>query len=423
MDNYEYYISSIEEILRDNQRGMTVSEISLVLNMSRNTIGKYLELMFLSGMVDVRIVGKAKLYYLAPRVPVTRVLSYLSDAVIQTDDRYRIVNVNLSALDLLGSDEDDLTGRNLLDLLGILGLPGDVRGKIISPDREAAFSADIEMESEEKKRYFWLTVADMVMYDGVHGHTFILEDITEWKEAEQGRQIRGFLFSTLSRESWEQVCIFSPDYKILYTNPRYTDQDGRGPDIIGMDLLEPYDKQAARMIRDTVDLVSGSLTPRRHVFPVMDVYNQPRWLDQRVYPVIGTSGIIHSFLGITREVTGLQEGGSASSLLSVLLTTMAEGVLTVTLGGTILSWNRGAEVITGYPAEELLGGIAQTIIPPELNGGQDVIADAVRGTTVQDLRYTIRAKGGRKKKVLISSSVVPDHQGEISMIVLIWREP
>lgn len=402
---------------------MTVSEISLVLNMSRNTIGKYLELMFLSGMVDVRTVGKAKLYYLAPRVPVTRVLSYLSDAVIQTDDRYRIVNINLSAQDLLGSNEDDLCGRNLLDVLGIQGLSGEMRATIINPDREAAFASDIVIQHDGKKRNFWLTVADMVMYDGVHGHMFILEDITDWKDAEQGKQIRGFLFSTIARESWEQICIFSPDYKILYTNPQYNLQDGRGADLTGKNLLEPYDKHASRMIRDSVEQVVNSLAPRRHVFPVMDLHNQPRWLDQRLYPVLGTNGELQYILAINREVTGLQEGGSASSLLNVLLTTMEEGVLTVTVGGTILSWNKGAEMITGYPAEELLGGIAQTIIPPELNGGQDVIVDAVRGTQVRDLKYTIRAKGGRKKKVLLSTAIVPDHEGQISMIALIWREP
>lgn len=422
MDNNEYYIASIEEILRDNQKGMTVSELALDLHMSRNTVGKYLELMFLSGVVDVRAVGKAKLYFLAPRVPVTRVLSYLSDAVIQTDDRYRIINVNLTALDLLGSDEEDLTGRNLLDLLSIQGLSSELRGRITNPDRDVAFTDEICIQADGRNRYLWMTVADIVMYDGVHGHTFILEEITEWKDAEQKRSISDFLFLTLARETWEQVCIFSPDLTIRYANPQYIAADGREGDLTGLNLLHPFDKQAVQMIRDSVEIVTETLAPHRQVFPV--ITNQiPRWVDQRLYPILGSSDKLQNILAITREVTGLQEGGSASSLLSVLLNTMTEGVVTVTLSGTILSWNQGAEIITGYPAEELLGGSAQTIIPPELNSGQDVIIDAVRGLTVRDIRYIIRAKGGRKKKVILSSAVVPDHTGETSMVVLIWREP
>ena len=79
MDNYGYYIPGIAEILRVNPEGMTVSEIALTLRMSRNTIGKYLEIMYLSGMVDYRSAGKARLYYPAPRVPITRILNFLSE--------------------------------------------------------------------------------------------------------------------------------------------------------------------------------------------------------------------------------------------------------------------------------------------------------------------------------------------------------
>lgn len=62
MDNTHYYISRIADFLRENRDGMTISEISTGLSMSRNTIGKYIEMMFLSGMVDVRTVGKAKIF-------------------------------------------------------------------------------------------------------------------------------------------------------------------------------------------------------------------------------------------------------------------------------------------------------------------------------------------------------------------------
>lgn len=423
MDNYEYYMTSIEGLLRGNQQGMNVSEIALVLDMSRNTIGKYLELMYLSGIVDVHIIGKAKSYYLSPRVPVTRVLNYLKDVVIQTDAQYHIVHLNLTALDLLGSDEDDLTGRNLLDLLSIQGLTNDMREHIIEPYRDVAISAEIEIRIDEDTRYLWMTVADMVMYDGAEGHIFIFEDISEWKTAEEGKKTYGFLFTTLANESWERVCLFSPDLTVRYGNRQYASVYGRSPEELeGVAMLEPYDKQTVQAIRDVTASVLESKDSRRLVFQATE-HNIPLWLDTRLFPVPDDSGSVRTILGITRDVTGLHEGGSSSALLSVLLDTISEGVLTVTAGGTILSWNHGAEHITGYPAEELLGGTAQIIIPPELNSGQDVIIDAIRGVTVCDLKMTIRAKGGRKKKVILSSAVVPDHAGEISLVVLVWREP
>ena len=423
MDNYEYYIASLEEILSSNQNGMTVSDIAQVLHLSRNTVGKYLELMYLSGVVDVRTDGRSKIYFLAPRVPATRILNYLADAVIQTDGQYRVVSLNLSALDLLDSDEGELIGRNFLDILSIQGLSTDLRDRITSPDRDVAYADEIVIHIGTTVRNMWMTVADMVMYDGVPGHVFILEDITDWKEAEQKRRISDLLFATLAEETWEQVCIFSPDYTVQYANQQYARADGREGDLVGQNLLDSYDKQAARIIRDTVEIVTESHLAHRQVFPVMTSQDSPKWLDQRLYPISGRSEDVQQIIRIARDITGLQEGGSASALLSVLLTTMTEGVVTVTLQGTILSWNRGAEQITGYPAEELLGGSAHIVIPSELNGGQNVISDAVRGITVHDLKYTIRAKGGRKKKVFLSSAAVEDHSGVISMIMLIWHEP
>jgi PAS domain S-box-containing protein len=192
--------------------------------------------------------------------------------------------------------------------------------------------------------------------------------------------------------------------------------------MVGANLLETYDKTAAQIIRDSIEVAMENQASQRVIFQG-SFEGATTWLDCRFFLVPTISVDIPHILGIMRDVTGLHEGGSASGLLISLLDTMAEGVLTVTAGGTILSWNHGAEMITGYPAEELLGGTAQTVIPPELNGGVDVIIDAVRGSVVRDLRMTIRAKGGRKKKVLLSSTTVPDHTGVVSLVVLVWREP
>ena len=423
IDSYEYYVSCIDEVLRANTEGLTVSEIAQLLSMSRNTIGKYLELMLLSGVVDVRTFGKAKIYFLSPRIPITHLFNYLSEPVFQTDDRYLIVHANIRGLDLFDSSEDDLTGRNLLDLMSIHGLTAEAREKITTPDRRSSFSSEITFNQEEGVRNLLMTVADMVMYDGERGHIFIFENITEWKTAEESRRFHEYLFTTLANESYEQVCIFSPDFILSYVNEGYATAHGQESfRPARASLLDSFDKEARLVIRDATLAVLENQIPHRFVFQVPSP-GSSQWFDMRLFPVPGETGSGRRILGIMREITGFQEGGCASALLSALLATMDEGVLTVTAGGTILSWNTGAEKITGYPAEELLGGTAQVIIPPELNGGQDVIIDAVRGSTVRDLRMTIRAKGGRKKKVLLSSSVVRDHTGEVSQVMLIWREP
>lgn len=423
MDNFEYYITSIEEFLSRHPEGMTVSEIAQGLKVSRNTVGKYLEIMCLSGAADVRSAGKAKVYFLAPRIPVTRILNYLQDAVIQTDHRYRIVHANLAAVELLCSDENEVSGRNVLDLLSLQGMPADIRGRITDADRDSAITMMVTLDCVGKQRLYWMTIVELMMYNGIPGQIFLFTDISDWNEAEMRRREYESLFSVLCEETYELVFLCSSGCEIRYANgPCLALLREHGDSGPGSSLLASFDKKTALVIRDAFDSVLDQHEPKRFVFPLTEP-GITRWLDTRLFPVPSPSGGQDDILGIIRDISGFHEGGGASALLASLLGTMAEGVLTVTAGGTILTWNRGAEVITGYPAEELLGGMGQIIIPPELNAGQDVITLTVQGKPVRDLKMIIRAKGGRKKKVIMSTSTVRDHAGEISQVVLVWREP
>lgn len=423
MDNFEYYITSIEELLSRHPEGMTVSEIAQGLKVSRNTVGKYLEIMCLSGAADVRSAGKAKIYFLAPRIPVTRILNYLQDAVIQTDHRYRIVHANLAALELLCSDENEVPGRNVLDLLCLQGMPADIRGRITDTDRDSAITLMVTLDCAGKQRMYWMTVVELMMYNGIPGQILFFTDISDWNEAEMRRREYEFLFSALCEETYEMVFLCSPEFEIRYANgpcmALFREHGDSGP---GSSLLGSFDKKNSQIIRDAFEYVLDQHEPKRFIFPLTET-GTTRWLDTRLFPVPARSGEMDGILGVIRDITGFQEGGGASALLASLLETMVEGVLTVTAGGTILTWNRGAEMITGYPAEELLGGMGQIIIPPELNAGQDVITLTVQGQVIRDLKMIIRAKGGRKKKVIMSTSIVRDHVGAISQVVLVWREP
>lgn len=423
MDNYDYYVSCIEEVLRSNPEGLTISDISQILSMSRNTIGKYLELMSLSGVVDIRMSGKAKIFYLAPRVPFANIFHYLPDPIFQTNDLWIVIDVNLNGLGLLNIDEEDLIGRNLLDILSIHGLTSEIREKIIKSDRVPIFTSEISLIHKGTSVNHFMTVADLSMHDGEMGHLFIFENISELKAAEEGKQHFHFLFSTLAEESYEQVCIFSPEYMLTYANGRYITAHGQETfRLKGSIFLDSFEKESRLLIRDACQAVMKNDSPHRIIFQVNSL-SSPQWYDLRLFPIPHLTESADRILAIIREITGFQEGGSSTSILSTLLRTITEGVLTTSPGGTILSWNPGAEKITGYPAEELLGGTAQMIIPPELNGGQDVIIDAIKGIIVTDIKMTIRAKGGRKKKVLLSSAVIQDHTGEISQVMLVWHEP
>lgn len=422
MDNAHYYLSRITGILRANPEGMTISEISTGLSMSRNTIGKYIELMSQSGMVDVRSVGKAKIYFLANKVPVNSLFSYLSDAIIQTDERYLIKNANVSAADFLESKQEQLFGRNILDLLTMQGLKQELRSKITSPDRPVVFTADIELIKSERKRLIWLTIAEVVLFNGSGGHVFIIEDVNDWKEAEECKNRYYSLFHALASETEERVFVMNPDLMLTYVNPKYAEIHGdESLNPVGKNRALFCDPHSLPLIKDAVEYVCTKGEPYRTIFSMQE-RNDLHWFDERLFPIPDNKGEIREVIGVSRDITGFQEGGSASVLLPVLMDMLREAVITTTPSGKVLSWNKGAEIMTGYPRDELIGSFAHSIITPELNADRDLVQETVSGEEISDLRAIIRARGGRKKKVFISTSRISIQGGIVSGVCIVIRE-
>ena len=103
----------IKDILKKNPQGMSITEIVESANINRNTAGRYLENLLVSGQVEMRRFGMAKIYMLSRRVPLSAVLSISSDMVLQLDNNLRITFVNQPFLDLIGTDEKELLGKNI----------------------------------------------------------------------------------------------------------------------------------------------------------------------------------------------------------------------------------------------------------------------------------------------------------------------
>ena len=94
----------IKDLLRKNPQGLSITDIVKAVNINRNTAGRYLENLLVSGQVELRRFGMAKIYRISQRVPLSAVLSISAESVIQLDSFLRIVFVNESFCSLAGTD-------------------------------------------------------------------------------------------------------------------------------------------------------------------------------------------------------------------------------------------------------------------------------------------------------------------------------
>src|SRR4030042_7015467 len=101
MQDYERELSQIKDLLKQNPEGMSVTGISRALNKNKNTIGRYLAILLISGQVDMRAYGMAKVFTLSHRVPLSAMLSYSKELIMVLDNESRIIDVNDNFLALL----------------------------------------------------------------------------------------------------------------------------------------------------------------------------------------------------------------------------------------------------------------------------------------------------------------------------------
>ena len=71
----EETISKIKKLLKHHPKGLTISETSSRLKMNRNSAAKYLEVLLISGQVESRSFGTAKVFFLSHRIPISAMLS------------------------------------------------------------------------------------------------------------------------------------------------------------------------------------------------------------------------------------------------------------------------------------------------------------------------------------------------------------
>lgn len=73
---------------------MTVTQISREVDLNRNSVAKYLEVLLISGHAEMRSYGPAKVFFRSQRVPIFSLLNFSSDYMLISDRALKIIQIN-----------------------------------------------------------------------------------------------------------------------------------------------------------------------------------------------------------------------------------------------------------------------------------------------------------------------------------------
>ena len=113
--------------------------------------------------------------------------------------------------------------------------------------------------------------------------------------------------------------------------------------------------------------------------------------------------------GTTSPSSGLSE-----SRLAAIIESSDDAIVSKDLDGTVTTWNRGAEQIFGYSAEEMIGQSIRRIIPPDRQHEEDEVLAQIRsGNRVDHFETVRRRKNGTTVDISVTVSPIRNLAGEI----------
>jgi PAS domain S-box-containing protein len=105
---------------------------------------------------------------------------------------------------------------------------------------------------------------------------------------------------------------------------------------------------------------------------------------------------------------------SPEHFLSAIIDGSDDAIITKDLNGIITSWNKGAERIFGYTAEEIVGLSVLTLIPPDRKDEEPAILKRLRsGERVDHFDTKRRHKNGKEIEISLTISPVRNSAGQI----------
>lgn len=177
--------TTIKDLLKANPRGLTITDISKIININRNSIARYMDVLTISGQVEMRPLGPAKVFYLSHRVPISALLNFSSDYILVIDNARKIIQVNDNLLQFLNTEREAIVGLSLEDFPNPVFTSQEMNSRLreVLDGKEVTFETKVQGYDEEY--HFDFRMLPTTFEDGSQGITWLLQDITERKRMEE----------------------------------------------------------------------------------------------------------------------------------------------------------------------------------------------------------------------------------------------
>jgi len=140
-------------------------------------------------------------------------------------------------------------------------------------------------------------------------------------------------------------------------------------------------------------------------------------------PFKDPTGRVTGVFCIANDVTGLKKADEQQALLSAIISSSNDAIISKNLDGIIESWNDAATRMFGYTQKEMIGESIYKLIPFGKRGEeQQILVRLQQGERVEHFETKRETKDKKELDVSITVSPIKDNQGKIIGLSKIARD-
>ena len=140
-------------------------------------------------------------------------------------------------------------------------------------------------------------------------------------------------------------------------------------------------------------------------------------------PIRDPRGVVIGASKIARDITAQTAATRASMHLAAIVDSSEDAIISKTLQGNVTSWNKSAEKLFGYTADEMIGQHITRLFPEDrLDEEPGIIARISRGQRIEHFETVRKTKDGRLIDISLTLSPIRDAHGRIIGVSKIARD-
>ncbi len=285
------------------------------------------------------------------------------DGILVLDRAHRIREANRIASDLLGVEPGEIGGRDFRRFLVRQDI-GFLEGMCVEVENDPTkrLSAEIQLldaSGEKRDVEIYISATQRTGDDKIFAS---FRDITHRKRVEDKLLEATRKFQKIAEMGEDAILVLDDRFNVEFANSMALDLTGYShKELMGLDFLSLLDRDNRRFLLDLYE--DGKDTEGRRVCMQMELTTASQHKRSCEVCISATSfagGAKKTYVYIRdlserlRMENRLRE---ANEFLSNLIETSTDGIIAADMKGRVIVFNKGAEHLLGYKAEEVIGKI------------------------------------------------------------------